>query len=175
MPITKGTRQPQSCICSLHHAQRLAAELPAGIEAALVRRRVLHQQRRGRAHLAAGGKALDQARQHHQHRPHHPHLGVGGRHRDQPAAQPHQPQGQRHGGAAAVAVGVGTNQPAAHRPHQEAHAEGGGGQQQLAITGRGRKEQRPDDEHQEREHGEIEELQRVADGGAGDHAPAHRR
>ncbi|MNV84300.1 hypothetical protein D3C71_1781620 [compost metagenome] len=74
-----------------------------------------------------------------------------------------------------MTVGIGTDEHAAHRPHQEAHAKGGRGQQQLAVTGGGWEEQRPDDQHQEREDGEVEELQRVADGGAGDDASAHRR
>jgi hypothetical protein len=158
------------------HAQALAGELPAGHVAAVGRRGVLHQQRGRGAHFAAGRKALDQPRQHDDDRRRDADARVGGRERDQRAAQGHQEDGERHGLLAARAVGVRADDDAAQRPHDEADAEAGHRQQQLAVRIEGRKEQFADHQGQEAVDREVEELQPVANGGGHDGlAPARGR
>lgn len=65
-----------------------------------------------------------------------------------------------------MAIGIGANQNAAQRPHEEADAERGKRQQQrqMRIAGR-RKEQYADVNNEEVINTEIEKLQRIAEGG----------
>lgn len=65
-----------------------------------------------------------------------------------------------------MTIGIGANQNAAQRPHEEADAERGKRQQQrqMRIAGR-RKEQYADVNNEEVINTEIEKLQRIAEGG----------
>lgn len=109
---------------------------------------------------------LDQARHHQRDGPPVAGAGVGRRKADHRRAQAHQGNRQDHRRLAAMAIGIGANQNAAQRPHEEADAERGKRQQQrqMRIAGR-RKEQYADVNNEEVINTEIEKLQRIAEGG----------
>ena len=116
--LAQGRRQEQSKSGAKQRADALARELPACNEAAPARH-VLDQEGGRAAELAAGGKALNQARDDDEQRRQHADL-VEGRHAtDRERADGHHRNRKQQRRLAAVAVGVGTEQDAADRPRQE--------------------------------------------------------
>jgi hypothetical protein len=141
------------------------------VETALMPRHVFHQERRRIAHLAAGGKTLQQPSEQHDERTAHADLRVRGREADQPDAERHQADGERHRLLAPHAVAIDAEDDATHRPHEEADAKGGRGQQHGREIIRRGEEQLRDDHREEPVAGEIEHFQRGADQRGDDRAP----
>ncbi|MNL11146.1 hypothetical protein D3C87_1319690 [compost metagenome] len=153
-----------------HEGDALAGLLPAGIGAALLVRCMFDQERGGAANFAAGREALDQPCHHDQRRGPQADAVVGGGQADDGRAERHQQDGQRQRRLAADAVGVDAEHDGAHGPHEEAHAEGGHGQQERGQVVAGGEEQLGDDDREEAVDGEIEPFQAIADGRGEDRA-----
>jgi hypothetical protein len=146
-----------------HGIQALAHELPAAVETARLVAAVFHQQRSGRADLAAQRKALNQARENHQQRRGQANRRISRCKGDDRRAERHQPQRETHRRLAAGAVRIGAEHHAAHRPHDEAHPKRAHRQHQLRKLPFNREIQLADDGGEKAVDREIEELEAVAE------------
>ena len=125
----------------------------------------LHQKCRGAGIFTAGGKPLKHPRHHNQQRCTHADRGVVRREGDQRDGHGHQPDNQLHRGFAAFAVGINTQQDAAHRTHEKAHAKGGQGHQQRRVFVFRGEELPGDDTGEKAVDDKVIPFQRVADHG----------
>ncbi|CVD27894.1 Uncharacterised protein [Serratia marcescens] len=162
----QGRAERQRGDTANHSGDALRRQRPAGIEAAPVGRRRLHQQRHRRPYFAARRHALDQARRYQGDGSPVAGAGVGRRKADHRRAQAHQGNRQDHRRFAAAAIGIGANQNAAQRPHEEADAKRRERQQQCQMRIAGRwKEQYADVNNEEVINTEVKKLQRITERG----------
>ena len=144
------------------HRQALAGDLPARIEAAPARRRSLDQKRRGRTDLATEGEPLQQAAEDDDDRRRDADARVARRGGQPQRSDGDERDGQDHRWLAARPVGKGTDQDAAERAGEEAHAEGRHRGQQAAELASHRKEGLADVDREVGVDDEVVELERVA-------------
>ncbi|HET9147863.1 MAG TPA: hypothetical protein VFN77_07430 [Acetobacteraceae bacterium] len=121
-----------------HPAQRLGGHLKAAEGHPPVGRGVFHQQGRGVAELAADRDALHDAPEHDDQGRRYADGGKGGRHAQGQGAEGHHGDQQGKRAPPPVPVGIGAEQDAAHRAHDEADREGRIGQQEREIAALGK-------------------------------------